>query len=248
MIKKTFALLGILIIAAGVFLYLNFGDIAKNTAEKIATNALGVKVRISSLDISLKEKQVRVNNLRISNPPGYKKSHAVTTDEIVIGLNTASKKLIDFKDIRVNGSTVNLEVTEKGSNLTDLKKLASRKKQKESVGSEQIRVIVRNMVFGASTLNPSFTLLKGDIPSITIPSVRISNIGQRGNGALAQDAVSQIMRQYLTIAQREARQAGMFKGIESTINNTVNDAIKDTTKEIENKVNDVTKDFKKLFN
>lgn len=225
----------LLVIAAGVFVYLNFGDLAKRAAEKIASDALGVRVQISSLDVSLQEKKAVVNNLRIGNPPGYRKSHAMTAEKITIGLNTASKELIDFNDIQVEGSVVNLEVTEKGTNLTDLKKLAGQKKQRESVGSEQVRVIVRNMVIGASTLNPSVTLLKNDMASVKIPSINLSGIGRKENGVLAREAIVQIITKYINVAQKEANQAGMLKGIEGEVG------------EVEEAVDNIKKDFKKIF-
>jgi hypothetical protein len=204
----------VLIIAAGIFLYFNFGGIAKTLTERIATNALGVKVNISTMDISLEKRTVVVNNLRIANPPGYEGAHAMTAEKIIIGLNTASKQMIDFDDINVVGSVVNLEVTPNGTNLTDLKELAMQKKQKEAVGSEAIRVIVRKMGIGASTLNPRVTLLPGqDLGSIKIPAINLNGIGEKENGVLAKEAIVQVITKYIGVAQREANKAGMMKGL-----------------------------------
>lgn len=235
-IKLICALVGLLVIAAGVFLYLNFGSLVKNTAQKIASDALGVKVTISSLDISLKEKRVTVYNVKIANPPKFKNRHIITADNIVIGLNTASRQLIDFKDINVNGTVINLEVTERGTNLKALQKLTQAKKQKQSVGAEQIRVIVRNMVINQSTINPSVTLLSRDIGSIKLPAVRVSGIGQRDNGVIAQDAVRQVMMQYLKTAENKVRREGLLGNADAVI------------KEVEDAVDDVKNTLKGLFN
>lgn len=208
------SVLVLLLVAGGIFVYLNFGGLAKTLAERIATDALGVKVNIGSLDISLENRTAVVNNLTIANPPGYDGRHAMTAEKIVIGLNTASKQLIDFNDIDVIGSVVNLEVTPNGTNLTDLKELAMQKKQRESVGSEAIRVIVRKMAIGASTLNPRVTLLPGqDLGSIKIPAINLSGIGEKENGVLAKEAIIQVITKYIGVAQREANKAGMFKGL-----------------------------------
>lgn len=225
-----------LLIVAGIFLYINFGNLAKNAAERIASNSLGVPVSISSLSFSLKEKKATMRGIKIGNPPGFKKSHIIVARQINIGLNTASKELIDFKDVQVDGTVVNLEVTEKGTNLNALKKLASQKKQKQSVGSKKVRVIVRQMVINQSTINPSITLLNRDIGSINLPPVRISGIGNNSNGALAQDAVEQIVLQYLKAAETEARRAGALGGVDAVV------------KDVEDAVNDVTKSIKGLFN
>ncbi len=208
------SVLVLLLVAGGIFVYLNFGGLAKTLAERIATDALGVTVNIGSLDISLEERTAVVNNLSIANPPGYDGRHAMTAEKIVIGLNTASKQLIDFNDINVIGSVVNLEVTPNGTNLTDLKELAMQKKQKESVGSEAVRVIVRKMAIGASILNPRVTLLPGqDLGSIKIPAINLSGIGERENGVLAKEAIIQVVTKYIGVAQREANKAGMMKGL-----------------------------------
>ncbi len=242
--KKTkilFSTLAMIILIAGVFLYLNFGNLAKNAAERIASNALGVNVSISSLSFSLKEKKATLSGIRISNPPGFKKSHIITADNIQIGFNTASRQLIDFKRIDVNGTVINLEVTEKGTNLQALKNLAGKKKQKESVGSEQVRVIVRNMVINESTINPSVTLLNRDVGSIKLPPVRVSGIGQNSSGALAKDAVSQIIVQYLRAAERQAGSQGLLSGAANAVVDEVKGAV-------DGAVDDVKNNLKGLFN
>lgn len=234
----------LLVIAAGVFIYLNFGDLAKRAAEKIASDALGVSVDIGSLDISLENKKATVNGLSIANPPGYG-GDAMTAESIVIGLNTASKQLIDFNNIQVNGSVVNLIVTERGTNLTDLKELAMQKEQKESVGSEQVRVIVRNMVIGASTLNPRITLLGDDLGSVKIPAINLSGIGARENGVLAREAIVQVITKYIGVAQKEANQAGMLKGLPTEelqkIQGGLVEKAKDEVNELKESIGDIFK-------
>lgn len=213
--KSVFPLLAVLVVlaAGGVYLYMNFGSLLTRTAEKIASNALGVSVDIGSINVSLQDKKVTVNTLEIGNPPGYKTPYAVKADSIAIGLNTASKELIDFKDIQVKGSVVNLEVNEKGSmNLNDLKTLANQKKQTESVGSEAIRVIVKHMVIDASTIKPTISLLDKDIDPITLPALTFNNIGS-GSGIPVKDAIVQVMTKYLNEAQGAARRSGALAGV-----------------------------------
>lgn len=205
-------------IVAGGYLYLNAGSLITKTAERIASDALGVNVNIGSIHVSLADKNVTVSTLHVGNPPGYSKPYAMTADKILIGLNTASKKIIDFKDIQVKGSVVNFEVNEHGVNLNDLKRLANRKEQKESVGSEQVRVIIQHMVIDSSTINPTITLLKRDIPAIHLPPVKFSNIG-KGGGLDANDAIVQVMGKYLTSVENAARSEGLMNGLAGQLEN-----------------------------
>jgi len=215
-----------LLVAGGMFLYMNLGGFAARTAEKIASDALGVKVNIGMIGISLKEKKVTVSSLKIANPSGYRGSHIMTADSIAIGLNTASKELIDFKDITVKGSVVNVEVNEKGTmNLNDLKRLAAKKEQRESTSSKQVRVIVEHMVIDASTINTTIALLPREIPPLKLPAIKLSGIG-KGGGVEAGDAVAQVMAKYLSAVEREVQQSGLIDQIPGTgeVKKTLEDA------------------------
>lgn len=202
-----------LLVSGGWYLYSNMGGIITRQAEKIASDALGVSVDIGSIDVSITDKKVVVNALIIDNPPGYSTPYAMSADSIHIGLNTASQQLIDFRDIRVKGSVVNLEINEKGMNLNDIKALANRKEQKESVGSEQVRVIIERMVIEASTIHPTISLLRGEVVPITMPAITFNNIGKSGSGSDAGDVIAQVLSKYLGSVEKAARDSGMLNGI-----------------------------------
>ncbi|HEY1095943.1 MAG TPA: hypothetical protein VGF14_01735 [Alphaproteobacteria bacterium] len=221
------------IIAGGAYLYCNGNALIVRATERIATNALGVKVDIGSITLSWKKKLVTVNDLEVGNPPGYKSAHVMTADKILIGLNTASKKLIDFKNIDVKGSEIYFEMTPKGTNLTDLKKLANSSKQKEKAGNETIRVIVQQMEIDASVIHPRISFLKDqDIPPIKMPPVRISGIGQGKTGSNAGEVIVQVLTRYLTSAQSAITKSGVL----NQIPNINTDAAKKTIDDTKNKL------------
>lgn len=203
----------VLLIAGGVYIARNMGGYITQMAETIASNALGVKVDIGSIDVSLSDKKVTVNSVKIGNPPGYRQPYAMTSDTIAIGLNTASKELIDFKDIQVKGSVVYMEINEQGMNLLTLKKLANSTKQKESAGSEQVRVIIKHMVIDASVIKPSITFLSREIDPIRMPAISFNNIGSSKGGTSAGDAIVQVLTKYLSSVQQQARSSGALNGV-----------------------------------
>jgi hypothetical protein len=213
--KKTiiYAVIASAVLCGGYYLYNNANRLIVQTTERIATNALGVDVNIGGFDLSLAQKRVTIRGLKIANPRGYTDKHIITTERIVIGLDTASRELIDFKDINVENSKVYFELTPKGSNLNDLKKLANRKEQKESAGSKAIRVIVRKMVVDSSVIYPRVSFIKQDIPPINMPAVRISNIGQKNVGTNANEVIVRVITQYLGSVQNAVTQSGMLKQI-----------------------------------
>lgn len=216
---------------------MNFGSIAKNMAEKIATNALGVNVSISSVSVSLQDKKATVKGIKIANPSGFKNRHIIMISQVDVGLRAVSKSLIDFNDIAVSGTNVNLEVTQKGTNITALKQTMARQPKRQT--DNPIRVIIRKVAINQSTVKPSVTLLKTDIGSINVPPVTLSGIGVRDNGVHAKEAVRQVIKAYLKQAERQISKEGLLIDKDEVINKakdklneTVNDTLKDITKDL----------------
>jgi hypothetical protein len=204
--------IGISMLALATYLFLNLNAIVIRTTEDIASDALGVQVHIGDIDISLSDKTVNVKNIRVDNPKKYKGRYILETENIEIGLNSVSGELIDFKDIKVGGSVVHLEANENGLNLVDLKRLANQKQKKETTGSDEINVIVKKMVIGASTVESRITFLDKDIANFKVPAVYFSNMG-RGNGIAAGDAISQVIIKYVTAVEAHARKNGALSGV-----------------------------------
>ncbi len=225
-VKKTakfglflFSFLVILIAVGAAYLYINMGSIAKQITEQVASDALGVPVRVGNMDISLKDKKVTISNLSIANPAGYKKPHAIMVKKIEVAGESFSKELLVFSRIIVDGTNVNLEVSDKGTNLSDLKNNIGNKpstnkpsKSKASKG-EDIKVVVKKFSLTGAQLNPSVTLLGGDLAKITVPDINLHGIGQKENGILAKDAISQIMSAVLKKFNSSANGAGFLKGM-----------------------------------
>lgn len=220
------AVLSVLIIGSATILYMNSSNIIKAAVEKIATQTLGVDVRIARLDISLPEKTVSVSGLSIANPKGFAKSHAITVGTIGITLESFSKKLITFDNILVDQAAINLEVTESGTNLTAIQNNIDRKASaKTSAAAEQktndqsteehepIKVIIDNLLISKATLNPSMTLAGGDLASVTLPDIQLQNIGRKSNGVLASEAIGQILDQITKTSINTASQSGFLQGM-----------------------------------
>ena len=226
---------GVLLLAVLTYLFLNFNNFLVKTTEKIATDALGVEVNIGSIDVNLSDKSVFVKGITVRNPSGYSRGYITTTDQVEIVLNTASAELINFKDIKVTGSVVNVEVNENGMNLVDLKNLANKKSNNSPSTDEAIKVVIKRMVMGASTINTRVTFLEKDLATIKMPSISFSNIGQ-GKGIEADDAIVQIMTKYLTSIEKHVRVKGLLSGVSVP-------GIEDVQKTIEGAVDSL----KKLF-
>ena len=231
-----------LLFGGGVFLFTNLGSLAKTASERIASDVLGVAVRIESMDVSLQDKKVTLRGLKIANPPGFQKPNILTVDDIAIVLGKASASRLEFDQIKVSGTQVFVEVQNAGTNLSTIqsnvknsaKKKAAQPKAADNnaqsseanatgqadTPKEPLKVIIRDLNIGDITLYPSTTLVPLDVGTITVPAVRLSGIGARENGIVARDAIAQIWNTLASRLSKSALQAGFFEGLSS-------DALKD---------------------
>lgn len=201
--------------SGGIYVYTNMDSLAQRVAEKVASEALGVKVTIGSMEIKLAEKMVRVSALNIANPAGFKKPYAIKIKNINIGLDALSKDLINFKSFNIDEAKVFLEVTEKGTNL---QALTAGMKAKAPARAEDapppMKVIVQNFTMTQAQLKPSAVLFAEDsLSPILIPDIELTGIGQRQNGILAREAIAQVINHVVKIANKSGAQAGFFEGL-----------------------------------
>ena len=202
-----------LMFGGGIYVLTQIDKLAKPMVERIASDALGVRVSIGAMVISLPEKRVDVVNIRIANPPGFSKPHAVTIENAQVALNNVAEKLIDFKGISVNGTQVFLEVKEGGTNLHALKK-GIKGADPQAAEEDPLKVIIRRFALNNTQLNPSVTLLsESDLEPIVIAPIVLNNIGVKENGLVAREAVAQIMAPLLQTFSRAGGDAGFYQGL-----------------------------------
>ena len=244
-----------LIFGGGVYVFMNFGNLAKGQVEKAATRALGVSVKIGALDVSLKDKAVVAKNITVNNPPGFTAPHAATVKAVYIALDTASEKHVVFSDIRVEGTEVALEVKKQTTNLMTLKKgmpsnVSDTDKDKSG---EATKVTIDQLHIEGAKIMPTVTLLaEQDLSPIVLPDVKMAGIGSKQKGVLPEDAISQIWKNVIRHINVSAYNAGYFEGLSRDALNEISrdqvDALKnDITEGINNQIDKIGKTIKGLF-
>lgn len=208
------------LVIGGALVYMQSDNLVKGIVEKVATKTLGVDVRIAALDISLKEKTVDVGGITVANPSGFTKPHAITVNRVSITLEDLAQGLITFENILVDGTTVNLEVAESGTNLTTIRNNMDRKASTKTAtvkteGGEQppMKVIIDNLLISKASLNPTVTLAGGDLASVNLPNIQLQDVGRKQNGVLASEALGQILDHVTRVSVNAAGKAGFLQGM-----------------------------------
>ena len=265
------SLLFVLILAGGIYLYMNLGILAKSMSENIASKTLGVPVNIGSMSIDIPAKTVKVEKLEIANPKGFKTPHALTVDSISISASSLSRDLLVFDNISVTGTKAYVAVTNAGTNFNEIRKnvaLNNQKKQQQAAKEpeEKIKVIIKDLIIAESTLTPALLLEDVDVGNIKVSTIEMSGIGEKQNGVLASEAIAQIWEEISDEFNTSAAKAGMLKGLSVAALSAlgapillevpvVGDAIKDSAKNVGSTIKDgaenvgeaVNENLKKLF-
>lgn len=203
-----------LMFGGGVYILMHLNTLARPLTERIASEAMGVKVSIDSLDISLKDKRVSVRGVHVANPKGYSNPYAIVIGKADVALNSVGEKLIDFKDIIVHDTEVFVEVKENGTNLNALQK--GMKGADKPANENPLKVIIRRFILNGAKIYPSVTLLsEKTLDPVSFHPVELRGVGERENGVLAQEAVSQVMQPLLQSFSSEAMDAGFYKGMDA---------------------------------
>lgn len=233
----------------GVYLLMNMNSIAQHMAERIATDTLGVRVSIGSMDISLQDKSVTVSNVRVGNPAGYSGAHSATIEQIHMKAQTLSQALLRFNDISVTGSEVYLEVKQNGTNLTDIKNRVNSKAAAGDKAAQQIKVIIENMRIERMKVNPSILLIGSQkMEPITVPDIVLTGIGVKENGVLAREAIAQIWTSISKNVSKQANEAGFYEGISPEGFKELGvGRVEEIKENIQRNVNELSKDLKYMF-
>lgn len=241
------ALILLLVLGAGLYVYMNLSNIAKNMTEDIASEALGVPVSIGSMTVDVPSRTVKVENLEIDNPDGFKKPHALKVKSISITASKLSRELLVFENINVSGTEAYAAVTSAGTNFSKIREnvAANSKKKPQNTAEpeEKVKVIIKDLTIAESTLTPALLLEDVDVGSIKVSAIEMSGIGEKENGVLAKEAIAQIWAEVSDKFNTSAAKAGMLRGLSSAVLTTlgvpvilevplVGDAIKGGAKDV----------------
>ena len=117
-ILRVFAVLAAVVVVAATILYFTINSIIASEIESAGTDALGVKTTVGSFRLSLFEESTSIADLRIANPPGFDGEFLVLDrGSIAVSLGSVFSDRIEIRDISLQGITLDLVESLKGSNV-----------------------------------------------------------------------------------------------------------------------------------
>lgn len=209
-------MIGAFVLVAAAVVLMNVGSLVKVTVEKIASDTLGVPVTLATLEMNPAEKTVIVTGLNVGNPPGFTKPVSFTIGKIGITAESFSPALLVFEKIDVESTDINLEIVENATNLSMLSSSANKQAAApDTAAAQQVqppKVIIRQLVFNGMTLNSS-AVTGGDLPAISVSGLHMTGIGEKENGVLASEAITQVLETVTRTAMQGSLQAGYLQSM-----------------------------------
>lgn len=222
--KVSLVLFGVfvlLFVISAAYIYMNMGGIARYISERVATETLGVPVTIGKMDILVDEKKIIAKDIKIANPEGYTKPYAMSIETITVSADVFDNKLLSFARVDVEGTKVNLEVTNTGTNLAVIEANAHANASKSPAGEKDVKVIMKDIYVTKPQINPVVTLAQKDMAMVTAPDAQVSGIGVNEKGIPVDDALAQSFSGVVRSVHIAANDAGFLEGLPLEVLNVI---------------------------
>ncbi|MGJ3494334.1 hypothetical protein PsalN5692_00431 [Piscirickettsia salmonis] len=239
MAKKIFYSLIIVILVLVVgsyFLFSHMDSILRSAVEKIGSKTTGTTVTLGSLKTSLKEGQVSLSRLTMSNPAGFSQANAISFKDIMVSLDPSSatqqtivlNKVI-IKDpyllyeMKEGSSRSNLQQIQKNiqsyfaskqaknneSNQRNSRATQQEPSQAKVVEKNQKKFIIKELEILAGQVKVISPLLKSKEKILSLPNIRLTNIGTGGSGLTPDQVAEQIINVLVANSGQAVAQAGL---------------------------------------
>ncbi len=178
-------LLVIIILIAVIVVAVNlFADYAVRVGiETAATKTLNVAVSVSNVDLSIMGGKLALQNLLISNPPGYQhdKLLELKNAEIEVKVKSLLSDVVKIREIKLDGVDVVLEQRGiSGNNLQDIiKTISGGPKDKDKPETSGKKLHIDNLEISNVTVKVKLLPVPGKADTITLKlsPIKMTNLG-----------------------------------------------------------------------
>jgi hypothetical protein len=191
-------LLVVVVLGAAALFYLasNLNGIVAGLIEEQGSIATQTDVRVSGVDIRLREGSAEISGLSVANPEGFSGS-AVELGHFAIQLDAGSltKDTIIVKNVLVDSARIN--VVQQGS-ANNLQKLLDSLPQSGNSGTtteagDGKKVIIEKFTLSGASASVTAAAL-GEPREVTLPTIVLTDIGRASNGATGTQVAQQVLR------------------------------------------------------
>ncbi len=243
--KKLLVILLIVLIAiSGLLFFLkdNLDEIVREIIVTSVSDATQTNVSLAQVKLNLKEGVGVLNNYQQGNPEGFQTKYAFRFDqaELDIDVGTILDDVVIIERVFINHADIVYEFNDGKTNFVELKKNIDKNTKKENSGQknnsvvdqkknssqsktqQSKKIIIRSFEMINTEVEAAMPFASSQTLSVQLPNIKLSNIGAKENGLLADE----LMKVFIDAMEKDLKRAVNFK-------NLVNDLEKDLKKQID---------------
>lgn len=201
------ALIVVLAVAAGVYLYLNLNTIVERVVESVGSDLTHTPVTLRKVDISLTEGRGELQGFSIGNPAGYSSDNIFQFEQFVVQIDPASvtKDVIVINEITVMGLSMNAEEVGGRTNIQQLADNlggggASTSDTAESGEASNVRLMVEKLKFADGSIQVLSEKLGNK--TVNFPSFELLNLGDKSKGLTPEELGLKVLKELSNRAKR----------------------------------------------
>ena len=243
-IKWTFLVVVLLVVAGGALLWVNINRIVKHTVETQATAQLNLKTELDSAALSIFGGELNLDDLRIASPQGFQAPQMFRLDNVDVNV-----KVNDLRADPVRVQSITLDkpklVVERVGNTFNFKRAMELMPQQPETPPDQ-KEPLRLVIDELTVKDPTVVVRPGQINipgvtlpqeiTVTIPTMAMKNIGtgeDAQNGAAVKDVVMQVIT---AMAAAAANSNQMPEQLKNLLNVDVNQVVAGLTAEAQKRI------------
>ena len=231
--KKLLKIVGVLVlilIVALIVLMFSIGNIVEKAVPSVGSRVLGVPVSVEKVSVRVLAGKLKIKNLVVGNPDGFKTDHAFKLGELTVSLSMKSvftDKIIIHK-ILIDKPEITYELGLKKSNLRALQEQIGGEEEAETVTqkpapeseptetaeakSASKKIILTDLVIQNGKINLSAIGLGGTEIPIPLPTLEMKGIGEDTGGASVPEIIEAILAKILYAATGVIKGSGQLLG------------------------------------
>jgi uncharacterized protein involved in outer membrane biogenesis len=231
----SLAVVAVGMVAALVIVTLSLGSIVKKGVETVGPQITKTQMKLDGATISVFSGSGSLSGFLLGNPEGYKSDSAVKVGEVALGVEPRSVfgDKVHVTHVRVVGAEITYEGALGGQNnlnkilenvnaATGGTNAAKPKASPEDKGASKKLQVDEFLISGAK-VKVNITSLGGKNLTVTLPEIRLSNLGSGPEGITAAELTQRVLSQ-VNASTLEAVQKAV-----ADLSKTANEALKKTT-------------------
>jgi len=192
----------VIAIGGGVYLYSNLGGIIKSAVEKYGSEATKAEVTLNSVDLDATSGKAALNKLSVGNPSGFKTPSAFELGGVAVQIDTSTLNSdpIVINSVLIDGPKITYELANGGSNVDTIKANVDEYAKKfggggssSSSSSEGPKIIIEKLTITGGEVNVSASFLDGKSLGSKLPTLTLTDIGKDDGGASPADVIKQVI-------------------------------------------------------